>query len=464
MNIKLEYILILLIAILLLIILVKKTNCCQRICNNGFRVGGQSDCQSYFNNLAINCSGIGQDDNPNPRCCNGSNNTNGLNMLSQECINTLIGDEINTIQNKVNYCKDIKVLSFINSRHTFFTDKDDNIPDVYRPIIQTLDDLSNKTGKPVTYEIIRGLPIDKFNRFGDYITAYTDKINNNKVEINVNFNKNDNFIVGGQWTPELLTPLNIFTRFVMVLATPVAGYYAIKYCRKTIETPGSIMLAEDKDNPLNRSDFQLCDAFVGMFMLGMKISYDTFMEKISPIIDIGDEGEISYVRPIISELTNEQLTEIGEQMAESIDDLEDLQEVQNTLRIPNPEFLPEIQDNYGASNPEGQFTVNPDDDLRDVGDIPEDFPPRFTVDPDDTLTDAEMGELTNAFPDDFPPPEPAPYTPPVSLHEHNVINPNEIDPKTGRPLDPEGGLEDPEDFLEDIVDNPEALLEDLIGK
>ena len=68
--------------------------------------------------------------------------------------------------------------------HTFFTDKDNKIPDIYRPIIQTLDNLSSITGNPVTYEIIRGKPIDKFNRFVDYITSYADKINNLLETIN----------------------------------------------------------------------------------------------------------------------------------------------------------------------------------------------------------------------------------------------------------------------------------------
>ena len=184
MNIKIEHIL--LFFGILLILLINKTNC-QKICNNGFRVGGQDYCQSYFNNLAINCSGIGPDDNPDSKCCNGSNNTGGLNILSRECSDNLIGNELDTIQSKFNYCHNNFPRIFPNNYYAvFLPTKDGTIP------LEHLK-FKNKLKNRESYEVLSGSDNSKANRLHTIFNFYKDTDMLYHESSNV-----EKFTVGGQ--------------------------------------------------------------------------------------------------------------------------------------------------------------------------------------------------------------------------------------------------------------------------
>jgi len=183
MNIKIEHILLFL---LLLILLINNTKFCQKICNNGFRVGGQDYCQSYFNNLAINCSGIGPDDNPDSKCCNGSGTIKGLNMLSRECSDSLIGDELDTIQSKFNYCHNNFPRIFPNNYYAVF------LPMNNGTIPLEHINFRNKLNRE-SYEVLSGSDNSKANRLHTIFNFYKDTDMLYHESSNV-----EKFTVGGQ--------------------------------------------------------------------------------------------------------------------------------------------------------------------------------------------------------------------------------------------------------------------------
>jgi hypothetical protein len=235
-DFSVEHVLILAIAILLLLILVKKTNICQKICINGFKVGGQMnlhtlpiipnfmlpspppspplspppppptrpplpqtevDCNNYFNRLGTICP----EDHVDNRCCNGTSTIWGLNSLSGSCILSLSDPSINSmtpqqqiILNNYNTCQhNFPDISAKNTIFTVFTDENDVVPPIYLPILQNLEMIRRKTGKK-TYEIISGSNLKKYNRLMNYVNW--SKQNNMKTYTHQN--DSDGFTVGGQ--------------------------------------------------------------------------------------------------------------------------------------------------------------------------------------------------------------------------------------------------------------------------
>jgi len=164
MNIKIEHILLFL---LLLILLINNTKCCQKICNNGFRVGGQQNCQSYFTGLNTMCANIGQDNNPDSKCCNGSGNIKGLNMLTRKCSDSLIGDELDTIKSKFNYCQKNFPRIFPNNYYAVFLPmKNGTIP------LEHIN-FRNKLNRE-SYEVLSGSDNSKANRLHTIFNFYKD--------------------------------------------------------------------------------------------------------------------------------------------------------------------------------------------------------------------------------------------------------------------------------------------------
>ena len=183
MNIKIEHILLFL---LLLILLINNTKFCQKICNNGFRVGGQKNCQSYFTGLNTMCANIGQDNNPDSKCCNGSGTIKGLNMLSRECSDNLIGNELDTIQSKFNYCHNNFPRIFSNNYYAVF------LPMNNGTIPLEHINFRNKLNRE-SYEVLSGSDNSKANRLHTIFNFYKDTDMLYHESSNV-----EKFTVGGQ--------------------------------------------------------------------------------------------------------------------------------------------------------------------------------------------------------------------------------------------------------------------------
>ena len=242
-EISVEHVLMFVIVILLLLILVKKNNTCQRICNDGFKVGApvggpilsslttelwgpppssphpppppptppppprrlplpqtEVECNDYFNLLNKICP----EDHVDNMCCNGTNTIYGLNSLSGSCILSLAdSSNINMtsqqqiILNNYNTCQDnFPDISAENSIFTVFTDENNAIPPIYLPILQKLEMRSRITEKK-TYEIISGSNLKKYNRFMNYVNWSKQ----NNMNIYTHENDSDGFTVGGQPHP-----------------------------------------------------------------------------------------------------------------------------------------------------------------------------------------------------------------------------------------------------------------------
>ena len=187
MNIKIEHIL--LFFGILLLLLINNTKFCQKICNNGFRVGGQQNCQSYFTGLNTMCANIGQDNNPDSKCCNGSGTIKGLNMLTRKCSDSLIGDELDTIRSKFNYCHNNFPRIFPNNYYAVFLPmKNGTIP------LEHIN-FRNKLNRD-SYEVLSGSDNSKANRLHTIFNFYKDTDMLYHESSNV-----EKFTLGGQAGP-----------------------------------------------------------------------------------------------------------------------------------------------------------------------------------------------------------------------------------------------------------------------
>ena len=304
-DFSVEHVLMFMIAILLLLILFKKNNTCQRICNNGFKVGGQPagfplfggtssllapppppppppprrppfsdiECNGFYSQLANICP----PDHVDNRCCNGTNTIYGLNSLRSECISPFLdstsAEWTQMILNNYNTCQDnFPDISAENTIFTFFTDEDGIIPSKYVSILQNLERIRRKTGKK-TYEIITGSNLRKYNRFLNYIKW--SKENNMKIYGDVN--DSDGFTVGAQW--------------FIAGGTAGAGLMSIYECYDYFTSEPDID-ENDLDSLKGRSSTQ-CSVPLVLFMFGGCYCFKKSNRMVNPNLATQATGQVA---------------------------------------------------------------------------------------------------------------------------------------------------------------------------